>query len=128
MNFNQILDVWGYSLKTAWNVVFTRILLFLPNLIASLILFWLGVVFANWLYRLTKTTLNMVKLDKLVNSAGLSQFLKRAEITAKVEEVIATIVKWLVLIVVLISSLNILGLTGVSGLLGRILSFLPQVI
>lgn len=128
MNLATLLSQWGASLQAAWQVVFTQILLFIPNLLAGVVVFWLGSIFANWAYKATQKALHMVQFDKMVNGSGLGQFLKRAEIKTKIEDIIATIVKWLVLIIVLITTLNILGLTGVSALLEKILSYLPQVV
>ncbi|NOY14781.1 MAG: hypothetical protein GXP43_01035 [bacterium] len=127
MIFNQIISAWSGSLQMAWQVVFNQILLFLPNLLAGILVFWLGAILANWVYQLVKKTLDMVQLEKMVNGSGLGQFLKRAEVKTRFDEIIALIVKWLVLIIVLITTLNILGLSGISGLLERVLSFIPRV-
>ena len=128
MDFAQLFHQWGSSLQAAWQIVFTQIVLFIPNLLASILVFWLGTIIANWTYRLVKKTLDMIQLEKMINGSGLSQFLKRAEVRTKIDEIIAVIIKWLVLIITLITALNILGLTGISALLEQILGYIPQVI
>jgi len=128
MNLDQVIASWSGSLSMAWQVIFTKIVLFLPSFLAGVVVFWLGVIIANWCYHLTKKLVILSRLEKAVDDSGLGQFLQRAEVTTKVEEVIAQAVKWLILAVVLITTLNILGLSGVSALLERVLSFIPRVL
>ncbi len=124
MNFDGLIS----SFSSAYQVVVTRILLYLPNLIAGILVFWLGLILANWIYKLTKKSLAVIKFEKLVESSGFSKFLAQSEIQTKVEEIIALIVKWSVIIIVLITTLNILGLTSLSLVLERALAYVPNVI
>ncbi len=121
-------DSWFNSFSEAYKIIIERILLYIPNLIGGILVFWLGLLVAGWLYKLTKKSLALVQFNKLVDSSGFGKFLAQGEIQTKVEEIIALLVKWTVIVVVLISSLNILGLKGISRILEEALAYVPNVI
>ncbi len=116
------------ALVAAWKDVTTRLLAFFPNLIAAIVVFLVGWIVAGWVGALTVKILETLRLSSLLKDTGVQQFLKKADITAKVEEAIGTIVKWIIILVFFIASVNILGLSTVSQVLESILGYIPNVI
>ena len=58
----------------------------------------------------------------------IKEFLKKAEINQKVEEIFGTLIKWIIVLIFFIAATNIIGLTTVSQLLSGILAYIPNVI
>lgn len=121
-------NAYSTALVRAWNDVSLRLFSFLPNLIAALVVFAIGWIIAGWTKTLTIKLLESIRLSSLVKGTGIQKFLKKADVTTKVEEVIGSIIKWLIILVFFIASMNIIGLTTVSLVLESILSYVPNVI
>lgn len=120
----------GYSnaLVRAWNDVITRLFAFLPSLIAALAVFIIGWIIAGWLRSLTIKLLEAFRLSKLLKGTGIKKFLEKADVTTQIEEALGALIKWLIVLVFFIASVNILGLTTVSLVLESILAYIPSVI
>jgi len=112
----------------AANAVLESVLKFLPNLITALVVFWLGTIIAKWIGKLVKNLLSRFKIDHFSKKFGLKDFLKNAKITVSLEELISQFVRWVIVFIFFIATVNILGLSAVSDVLTRILSYLPNVI
>lgn len=116
------------ALVNAWNDVMLQLSVFLPSLIAAVGVFLIGWIVAGWLRSFTIRLLEAVRLSTLLKGTGVQQFLRKAELTDQVEEVIGAIVRWLIVLVFFIAAVNILGLTTVSQVLESILAYVPNVI
>jgi hypothetical protein len=116
------------ALLQAWEEVSTGLFNFLPNLIAAIAVFIIGWIIAGWLKSLTIRVLEIVRLSSLLKNTGIQQFLKKADLTEKVEEALGSVLKWLIVLVFFIASVNILGLSTVSLVLESILKYIPNVI
>ena len=116
------------ALVSAWTDVKTRILAFFPNLVAAIVVFLLGWIVAGWARTLTIKILDALRLSNLLKDTGIQEFLKKADLTTKIEEAIGAVVRWLIILVFFIASVNILGLTTVSQVLESILGYIPNVI
>jgi len=112
----------------AANAVLDSVLRFLPNLIAALVVFWLGTVIAKWLARLIESLLAHLQIDHLSKQFGLKDFLRRAKITISLEELVGQFVRWVIIFIFFITAVNILGLSAVSNVLAQVLAYLPNVI
>ena len=69
-----------------------------------------------------------IQLSGLIKKSGLEPFLKKAEIRVKIEDILGEIVRWLIILVFSVTTINILGLTTVSLVLNNILNYIPRVI
>lgn len=100
----------------------------IPRLIAAVILFILGMILARWSKWLVVRLLRALGIKKVVKGSPLEKFLEKAEIANKIDRLIGDIVRWLILLVFAIASVNILGLETVSLLLTDLLTYLPNVL
>lgn len=116
------------SLTLAFNQMLIGLVGFIPNLVGAVLLFLLGLILADWLKTLTVKVLNLTKLGGSIKNVAVSEFLKNAQITAKIEIIIAEVVRWLVIILFFIASTNILGLTAVSVFLNGVIEGIPTLI
>lgn len=101
---------------------------FFPRLLATFVIFVFGVAIARWVRRLVIKTLERLRLSQEVEKTPIQAFLKNAEVTAKIEVIFATIIYWLILLVVVQTCVSLLGLTAVSTILNRILFYVPNII
>ena len=125
---NSVVASWQEAFLIAASNILTNILSYIPTFLAALIVFLVGIVLAKWLKVLTIKIFASVKLNNLVKKSGFEPFFKKAEIKLKIEEILGEIVKWLVILVFFITTVNILGLITVSLVLANILGYIPKII
>lgn len=100
----------------------------LPSLLGGLLVFVLGVIIGNLAQKAVVRALQAIHFEDLVKDTKFRDFLHRAELTEKVEVMLGTAVKWLILTIFFIAATNIWGLTTVSTLLLGIFGYLPNII
>lgn len=108
--------------------ILNQVVLFLPRLAAALVVFLVGLVVAGWGKSLTVRLLKAIRLSQLIKGSGVSTFLEKAEVSTKIEELLGAVVRWVLILVFLMTTVNVLGLTAVSEMLNVILSFIPKLI
>lgn len=116
------------ALVNAWTEVMAKLFGVLPNLIFAVAIFAIGWIVAEWIKTLTIKLLDTIRLSNLLKGTGIRKFLRKAEVTEKVEEVIGSIIKWLIVLIAFIASMDILGLSTVALVLESILGYIPKVI
>lgn len=107
-----LLRSWGFFLK----------------FFSAVVIFVIGWLVARLIKAVVVKVLKALRIDAISEQAKIQEFLSKGGIKHTVSEIIGIIIYWIVIIGVLISSLNILALTGVSDLLDRILGYLPNVL
>src|SRR5690606_29952216 len=81
------------------------------------------------LSKIIQKAFEAIKLDNALRSAGLDHLLDRMSIKLNSGKFVGTIVKWFVIIVGVIASLELIGLSDVNLVLkATVLGYLPQVI
>lgn len=120
-----------------WGEVFSESLLnlwygfinFVPSLLGAIIIFIIGWFVGSLVGKAISQLLAAVKLDKLFESAGAESVMNRAGLKLNASGFIGGIVKWFIIIVFLMASLQIIGLTQVNSFLNdAVLYYLPKVI
>jgi len=122
------INAWQNALTAVWIGTLGQTFAFLPNIIGALLVFVLGILLGDWVRTLTIKTLQMIKLESMIQDSKIKAFLLKAEVTQKIEEVIGSILKWIIVLTFFVAATNILGLTTVSDLLVGILSYIPNVL
>jgi hypothetical protein len=124
----NIFSIWQEALYAAWTDLITRLLLFLPVFLSSILVFAVGLMIAGWLASLVLKLLRTVRFSQLTTSAGLDKFLKKADFGYDTAELISQGVKWLTILIFFMASTNILGLTAISGVLNSLIAYVPRVL
>lgn len=126
MNFVQNWgEVFTMSLQGIWYGVAS----FLPTLIVAIIVFAIGWVLASLIEKVIESVFKTLKVDNALRSAGLDEVMKRTGHPLNSGIFIGALVKWFVIVVFLIASFDVLGLSQVNAFLKDVvLSYLPQVI
>jgi len=110
-----------------FNSLYEQILLFLPNFLASLLLFIVGIVI-GWLFRVISARIfRTLKLDRFAENLGLEEVLHRGGVKDPVSEIFSRIIGWITIITFTIISLRALEIPALEGLLERFFLYLPHV-
>ena len=117
-------DVFARSLQGLWYGVAS----YLPNLVIALLIFAIGWVLAALVERLVESIFKALKVDSALKSAGLEDVVKRAGHNLNSGMFVGALVKWFVIVVFLIASFDVLGLSQVNVFLMGVVNYLPQVI
>ena len=112
----------------AWNAFATKITAFLPALIGAIVIFVAGWIIARLVKLGVERLLKLVRFDMATEKTGVQEFLKKGEIVKVPSEIIGSLVYWFVMILVIIASLDALGLPIVSELLDKIFVYIPNVV
>lgn len=122
------LNLWQQSLTNVWKDATGPIFVFFPNLLAAIFVVIIGLVLGNWARNLLVRALQVIHFENLIKNTKFKAFLLKAELTQKIEDVIGSLLKWLIVLIFFIAATNIIGLTAVSAVLGGILSYIPNIL
>lgn len=107
-----------------WNTVN-----FLPALLFAIIVFVIGWFVAVWLGWVIAEAIRALRVDHALRTAGIDDVVTRAGYHLDAGAFVGALVKWFIILVFLIASLQILGLTQVTFFLQQIvIGYLPNVI
>lgn len=123
MNSSQI-DLFLTSLQTFWG----EIALFLPKLLAALLLILAGWLLARILRAGVRRALEALGFGRIAEKSGLEALIRQGGMDLSLAGVIAGATYWLVLLVVAVSAANSLGLDSVAILANKVILYLPKVV
>lgn len=125
----MLIQDWQDVFVASYQEVWGTILAFLPNLVVALVVFVIGWMVAMALAKLVEKVVDALKIDPLLAKMGMDKPLDRAGLTLDAGYFVGELVKWFVLLVVFLTSADILGLEGVSEFLNTVLlPYIPKVI
>ncbi len=120
-----------------WGEVFSQSLIglwygfvnFVPGLLGAIILFIVGWMVGSIIGKAVSQLFTVLKVDKLFQSAGATDFMNRAGLKLNVSGFLGGVIKWFIIVVFLMASLQIIGLTQVNDFLREaVLYYLPKVV
>ena len=120
----QQIDVFVASLTSFW----TQMAAFVPQLLAELVLLFLGWILANIVRSAVGKVLDTLKFDELGKKTGIEAFMRQGNIDLTLSRLIANLVYWIILLVVIVTVANSLGLTTVAELFNKVVFYLPNII
>jgi hypothetical protein len=100
---------------------------FLPRLALALVILLAGWAVAKMVRFAISRGLRAVNFNVLTERAGIDGFLRDGGVGVDATEILALLFYWLVILGALIIGFNVLGLTYVTDLLGRVVLFVPRV-
>lgn len=125
----MLLDTWGQVFTRAFQDIGTSIITYTPNLFIAIAVFVLGWMFGAIIGRIISQIIKTIKVDNVLRETGLEETLSKAGFKLDSGRFLGGLVKWFVVIIFLIMSLEILNLTQVTEYLkGEVLPYLPNVI
>jgi hypothetical protein len=114
MNTTNIND-YTSVVQTSFTNLYDQIIIYLPSLIAALIVLLLGWVIGLFLGNLVMRGLKAVGIDKLGEQIGLKRLSERSGHDIRISHLIQWIIKWFFILTSIIAAADILGLNTVSN-------------
>lgn len=103
----------------------SAIILFIPDLLAFLVVLGIGYLVAKGIQKLTDVVLERVRFDRLVERGGVKRLMERSRYDAS--DLIARGAFWVVMLFVLQLAFGVFGPNPVSTLLTDLIGYLPNV-
>lgn len=116
---------WAQLTSNAVTDQLVKVLSYLPNVLAALLVVLIGVIVAWAVKTVIVRGLGFIKLKKYTDAVGLGKIF-----TEKVEfaPLLGDVAKWTIIIVFLIPALEILKITQVNVVLESIIAYVPNVV
>ncbi|MBU2104071.1 hypothetical protein KKD81_02670 [Patescibacteria group bacterium] len=125
----MFLTTWADVLTQSFQNLSFGLVAFIPNLIVAIIIFVIGWLVGAGIGRIVAQVVTSLRVDQALRAAGVERVVERAGFTLNSGAFLGFLVKWFFIIVFLVASLDVLGLTQVTAFLsGVVLGYLPQVI
>ncbi|MDA8094550.1 MAG: hypothetical protein M0T84_11715 [Betaproteobacteria bacterium] len=113
---------------TSFTSFFTAVAAFIPKLLAALVLLFLGWMLAKLVRAGMIHLLRVMHFDTLAQKSGIEAFLRQGNITITLGTLISDLVYWLLIMVVVVTVANSLGLPMVADLFNRVVLYIPNII
>jgi hypothetical protein len=120
----QQLDVFVASLTSFW----TQLAGFVPQLLAALVLLFIGWLFANLIRTGVMKLLDLLHFDSLAEKTGIEAFLKQGNLDISLSRMLAKLAYWVVIFIVIVTVSNSLGLQMVAELFNEVVFYIPNII
>ena len=109
--------------------IWTGFASFVPYLLAAIVVFIIGWIIASIVSGWVRQLIDAIKLNKLLESAGAGQAIQKSGMRLDASLFIAEVVKWFIVLVFLMVSLQLLNLNDVASFLGvKVLSYIGDVL
>jgi hypothetical protein len=120
---------WSDAIVTSLRDMWIDFISFIPNLVAALVVFFVGWAIAVAIGRLVEKALVILRINQAFeNIRGLREAAGRAGLKVNIPLLIGEIVKWFLIIVTLLAATDILGLQDVAAFLQSVLAYIPNVV
>ncbi len=125
----MVFTTWADVLNQSFQNMFYGLMVYLPNLLVAIIIFIIGWLIGAGIGRVVAQLVNSLRLDQALRAAGAERVIERAGFKLSSGAFLGDLVKWFIIIIFLVASLNVLHLDVVNVFLRDVvLSYLPQVI
>jgi hypothetical protein len=119
---------WGTAVMTSLTAALAMLLSAIPKVIGFVVIVVVGWLIASALAAAVAAVLRAVKFNDLAQRAGLTDFVRKMGLNTDAAGFVATITRWFVRLIVLVSAFDALGLPAVSAVLQQLLLWLPNLV
>lgn len=124
----MVLQTWGDVIVASLQQVWATVAVFLPLFIGAVVVLILGWIIAVAVGKVVEQIVRALRLDTILSKLDFEKTLERAGWKLNSGAFVGGLVRWFLIIVFLLASVNILGLTQVSDFLQDVLLYIPNVI
>jgi len=121
------MNLFEKAIAEPFDRLYEQILQFLPNFLAALLLFIVGVLIGRLLRAIFARIFRTLKLDRFAERLGLKEVLQRGGITDPLSELLSRMIGWITIITFAIIALRAIEVPTVERFLERVLLYLPNV-
>lgn len=108
--------------------MFIKIWSYIPALAGAIVILVVGWLIAKLVEAVVVRVLKAIRLDMASDKAGISNILAQGDIKMSLSEVIGAVLYWLVILVVIATSLNALNLSIAADLVSRLVGYVPNIL
>lgn len=119
---------WGDTIKSSFFGAWQKIIVFIPDLVAAIIVFVVGWIIADILGKVVEKLIVGFKVDAGLEKLGISGKMRDIGWRMTIAKFLGGLVKWFLILVFLLSAVNILGLTQVTEIINKIVLYIPNVV
>lgn len=125
----MLVETWANVLQGSFQYMWIGVMNFLPNVLVALLIFVIGWIVGSIIGRIVGQVVRALHVDNALRSAGVEEVVSKAGFSLDAGYFLGELVKWFVVTVFLVASLDVLGLQQVNYFLQTVvLLYLPQVI
>lgn len=125
----MVLQTWSQVIGESFQSIWLGVMSFVPSLIMAVIVFMIGWIVASLLEKVISQAVKALMVDKALRAAGVEEVLSKGGLHLNAGAFLGGLVRWFVVVVFLVASLEVIGLTQVTVFLRDVvLGYLPQVI
>lgn len=120
---------WGTVFTTSLQGIWYGVAGFIPTLVIAIVIFAIGWILASLIEKLIEAIFKSLQVDTALKTAGMDDVMKRTGHPLNSGRFVGSLVRWFIIVVFLIASFDVLGLSQVNIFLKDVvLSYLPEVI
>lgn len=119
---------WYEVTAEAFESFWLGFLSFLPSLLGALIVLIIGWFFAIAIGKIVTGLLHKFNFNAFFENEKWKEAIDEAEVRVNPSDFIGSLVKWILVIVVIWMTVDILGLKGIADFMGEVVAYLPNVI
>ncbi|MEK7177124.1 MAG: hypothetical protein AAB719_02430 [Patescibacteria group bacterium] len=125
----MLLSTWGEILNASFQNLWIGVVNFVPNLVIAILILVVGWLVGALIGRAIWQVFKSLKVDDALRRAGFETFVRRGGINLDSGAFVGALVKWFVIVIFLIASFDVLGLSQVNFFLQDVvLGYLPRVL
>lgn len=122
-------DTWQTTMSRSFQNVWNEIAAFLPDLLVAILLLLIGWLIASAIGKMVTRLLRTLDADQFLRESGAEVSFSRTGHRIDVSQLVGKLVKWFLLVIVLVTVFDTLGLEQINAFLtGQLLPFLPHVL
>ena len=126
---NHMISTWSFIFQESLRDVWLGTAAFLPKFVVAIVILIVGWVFGGIIDKVIAQVIRSLKVDNVLRGAKVDQLLAKAGFNLDSGRFVGGLVKWFIIVVFLVASLDVLGLTQVNIFLQQVvLIYLPKVI
>jgi small-conductance mechanosensitive channel len=122
------LDVWTQSFSNALSGFWTEIASFLPNLIATIIVIYIGLFISKIITKWVAKILEKLGFDKLCQKLSVDKAIKTLGVKLTPSEMIGKLLYVFFVLIILVAGADTLGLDRFSAILDEFVLYLPKLL
>jgi len=124
-----MLSSWLVNYQEAARDLWLGTAAFVPKFIVAIVILIVGWVIGGIVDKVIAQVIRSLKIDNILKSAKFDQLLNKAGFNLDTGRFVGGLVKWFIIVVFLVASLDVLGLSQVNSFLQQVvLLYLPKVI
>ena len=124
----MFVQTWADIITFTFQNLWTGFVLFLPNFLGALVMFFIGLVIASGIGKVVEKLVDALKLDRLLDQLGLGRILEKADMRTDSGHFLGVLVQWFFIIVTLLAVSDILKLVAFSDFLSQVLLYVPNIV